>query len=253
MKIFHRLVIGFIGAAFFLSSKAAAFEIETAIGGTFLNPVGQISYNGISLDLKNDLKYEKVSTFTGRIKLDLPLVLPNIYITAMPLRFAETGSKNVSFQFGNQTFTAGVPFTSSLKLDHYDATLFYGIPFIETATAEKLKVQVGLNLRLIDFKAEINQTQTGLSESKSLVVPVPQAYLFLEIAPIEKIKISTDLKGIIYGDSRFYDASLLLKYQLLKFFFLGGGYKYENIRVAHNGVRTDFEFGGPALEIGFIF
>ncbi len=251
MKQFHKLVLVSVFFVPLFISRGAAFEVETAVGVTQLNPVGQISYQGASLDLKNDLKYDKVQTFTARVKLDLPLILPNVYLTAVPMRFEETGSKNVSFQFGAKTFTGSVPFTSSLKLDHYDATLFYGIPFLETVTNDVLRVQVGLNIRVIDFKASI--TQTGLNESKSLIVPVPMAYGYFQLSPIDKLKVSLDLKGIAYGSTRHYDMTMLAKWQLFKFFFVGGGYKYQNIKINYSDINTEFEFGGPVLELGFIF
>lgn len=253
MKRFQRFLCSGVLLSCIALRNVYAFEVETAVGVTQLNPVGQISYQGVALDLKNDLKYDKIQTFTGRLKLDLPLVLPNIYLTAVPMRFEETGTKNVSFKFGTKTFTGNVPFSSSLKLDHYDTTLFYGIPFLETVTNDILRVQVGLNVRVIDFKASITQSQTALNESKSQIVPVPMAYGYFQISPIDKLKFSFDLKGIAYGSTRHYDITTLAKWQLFKFFFLGGGYKYQNMKISQSDIYTEFEFGGPVLELGFIF
>ncbi|MBI2118518.1 MAG: TIGR04219 family outer membrane beta-barrel protein [Elusimicrobia bacterium] len=237
----------------FYSLNLSAFEVETGVGISQISPSGNLSYKGIGLDVKNDLKYDKVSNFTGRIRLDLPLFLPNLYIAATPLKFDATGSKTVPFQFGNLSFSANVPFTSTLKLDHYDLTLFYGIPFIETVTDEKLRIDVGLNVRLIDFKAEINQAQTGLNESKSLAVPVPMGFLALQLKPIEKLSVGAEIKAIAYGKSRYYDANALVKYRILKFLFIGAGYKVQNITMNQNDVHTELEFSGPAAEVGIIF
>lgn len=238
----------------FCALDISAFEVETGVGISQITPSGNFSYKGIALDLKNDLKYDKVSNFTGRVRLDLPLFLPNLYISATPLKFDATGSKTVPFQFGNiPSFSANVPFTSTLKLDHYDFTLFYGIPFIETVTDEKLRIDVGLNLRIIDFKAEINQTQTGLNESKKLAVPVPMGFLALQLKPIEKLSVNSEVKAIAYGKSRYYDVNALVKYRILKFLFIGVGYKIQNITIDQSDVHTELEFSGPAAEVGFIF
>lgn len=253
MKNLFRFILAAVFIVPLLVSQSVALEIEAAVGVAQLNPVGQISYQGVALDLKNDLKYDKVQTFTGRVKLDLPLVLPNIYVTAVPMRFEEIGNKNISFRFGSTTFTPNVPFTSSLRLDHYDTTLFYGVPFLETVTNDMLRVQVGLNVRIIDFKASISQAQTGLNESKSLIVPVPMAYGYFQLSPIDKLKVCMDLKGIAYGSTRHYDVTLLAKWQLFQFFFFGGGYKYQNMKISQSDINTEFEFGGPVLELGFIF
>ncbi len=228
--------------------------IEAGIGGAQIQPSGTIRYKGETLDVKNELKYDKYSTFVGKVRIDMPLLIPNILLSATPMRFDATGSKNAGFQFGDvKTFQANVPFTSSLRLDHYDLTLFYGIPFIETVTNEKLRVDLGLNARVIDLKAEINQSQSGLKESKSTFVPVPMVFAALQIKPIEKISINGELKAIAYGSSRYYDVLGSVRVPVFKVIFIGAGYKYQNIRIDSSDVKTDLEFSGPVAEAGVEF
>jgi outer membrane protein len=166
------------------------------------------------------------------------------------MKFKGTSIRSAEFKFGDNTFNASVPFTSTLKLDHYDAALFYGVPFLKTATANVLNVEFGLNLRVIDFKAEITQPQTSLSQSKSLTVPVPMGYFGFQIAPIDLIKIEGELRGIAYSKSRFYDAIGRVKVRPLPLLFLSGGYKFQNIHMDQSNVVSDLRFGGPVFEVG---
>lgn len=41
---------------------------------------------------------------------------------------------------------------------NYDITFYYGLPFVKTATLNKLNVDAGLNVRFIDLNAEVKQS-----------------------------------------------------------------------------------------------
>ncbi len=157
-----RLKVWFAGGLLTLAlapGAASATGLELAVGVWNQSPKGDISYKPVTgldnLSIDDDLKYSDETRIFGRAKIELPLFLPNIYLMATPSEFSNTGSKNASFRFGNQIFAANVPFTSELKLDHYDVGLYYGIPLLKTATAGILNVDLGLNARIIDFKARV--------------------------------------------------------------------------------------------------
>ncbi len=108
--------------------------LEAAIGVSYQDSQGGLVFNGDSLDLNNDLRFNRAAQFFGRVKIDMPLIIPNLYLMATPLRFDGTATDNLSFKFGDQTFNAGIPFSSTLRLDHYDLALYYGLPFVKQAT-----------------------------------------------------------------------------------------------------------------------
>ena len=109
------------------------------------------------LDLEDDLNYDDKWKAFGRLIIDMPSFIPNIYLMYTPMKWDETGSKDVNFNFGGKEFQADVDFDSELKLNHFDVALFWGLPFINTATADVLNIDLGLNVRLMDVKAEIEQ------------------------------------------------------------------------------------------------
>ncbi|MDP2168675.1 MAG: TIGR04219 family outer membrane beta-barrel protein, partial [Thermodesulfovibrionales bacterium] len=175
-----------------IPASSYAIGIEVGLGAWQQDPQGNIAYRGADIDLEKDLKYDAEARVIGRVKIDMPLFIPNIYLMYTPMSFAGAGSKDASFTFGNQTFTANVPITSELTLDHYDIALFYGIPFLRTATAGVLNVDVGLNARIIDFKAKLDQNSLNFHESKSMTLPVPMVYVGAQIKPIKKVAIEAE-------------------------------------------------------------
>ena len=82
-----------------LASSAFALGIEASLGGWGQDPGGYVSYKGDSLDVDKDLRYGKKTKLMGRLKLQTPFILPNIYLMATQSDFSGEGSKNVNFKF----------------------------------------------------------------------------------------------------------------------------------------------------------
>jgi outer membrane protein len=237
----------------FSTSAALAIGLEAAVGIWRAEPSGDMGYKGELLNVGNELKYDAKTNVFGRIKIDMPLAIPNIYLMATPMKFEGDGSKNINFTFGDKTFTGNVPFSSSVKLDHYDVALYYGLPFLKTATLGKFNVEIGLNARIMDWKAEINQPGTGTSESKSFTLPVPMIYLGAQLKPIKYFSIEAEARGIAYSSNHYYDLIGRLKVQPIWPVFIAGGYRYEDVKIDQSDVKANVTFKGPFLELGFAF
>lgn len=240
---------------------ATAAGIELAVGIWNQTPKGDISYKPISgldtLSIKDNLKYSDENRVFGRIKIDTPLLFPNIYLMATPMEFSETGSKNTLFQFGNTTFDANVPFTSELRLDHYDVGLSYGVPGLKTATVGILNIDLGIDARIIDFKARITgrNTATGLlvTESKAVVIPLPMLYVGFQVKPVKWIAAEGEARGITYGGNHYYDLIGRVKLKPFGPVFAAAGYRYEKVDIDRDDVKAKASFGGPFGEIGIEF
>ncbi len=238
---------------FIRSSNLLAIGVEAALGLAQISPKGQLGYKSDGLDLKNDLNYGKVLSYNARVKLDLPLFLPNIYFLATPLRFEEIGSKTIGFQFGDNAFTSNQSYTTKLQLDHYDTALYYGIPLLETATIDKLNIEFGINTRLLDFSAAIDQPASGLAQSKRQLLPVPMGLVMLQFRPVKKINVEAEFRGIQILNNHYYDAIGRLKYRILKVLFVDVGYKYQSIIIDQSDIKANLQFGGPTFELGAEF
>ncbi|MCX5718285.1 MAG: TIGR04219 family outer membrane beta-barrel protein [Nitrospirae bacterium] len=252
MRAFRKITGLIFLLSFLLTPQfASAIGFEVAAGIWNQDPSGDIRYKGETLSLGNELKYGSETRFFGRAKIDMPLLIPNIYIMATPMEFEGTGNKSASFTFGERTFTGNTNFTSSLQLDHYDIAFYYGLPFVKTATLNKLNVDAGLNVRFIDMKAEVKQGV--VQESKSLTIPLPMVYVGAQFRPINKLSLEAELRGIALGSNHFYDLIGRVKYKAIEHVFIAAGYRYEDIKIDKSDVKANLTFSGPFAEAGVEF
>ncbi len=239
-------------AIFSTAPIASAIGIEGAVGWWSQGPEGDISYQGDSLSLEDDLKYSKEWQISGRLKIDMPLFIPNIYLMATQMRFDGEGMKAAGFEFGGITFQS-VSFDSELILDNYDVALYYGMPFLETATLGRLNAEAGINLRVIDFRATVTQDAILTTQSQTFTYIVPTVYLGAQFKPIELINFEGEIRGITYAASRFYELIGRIKVKPFGPAFIAGGYRYQDIKVDDNDVIADIKIGGPFFEAGLEF
>ena len=255
MKKFMPIIILFL----MLTVPAASYAVglELAVGGWKQSPQGYLSYEAVTandeLDLERDANYDDETRFSGRLKIDMPLLIPNIYLMASPMEFDGTGSKTVPFKFGDDTFSANVPFYSKLTLDHYDIGFYYGIPAIETLSAETINIDVGINIRIYDFEAQIRQDTTSLEESEDFTLPVPMVYLALQIKPVDILAIEAEARGISYSGNQLYSLIGRVKFNVFGPVFAAAGYRYDKFKIDEEDVEVDVDFSGPFIEAGFKF
>lgn len=249
-----RLAYLMVFVSFLFPAIAGAIGIEGAIGVWNQDPEGYVSYKSADrLDIDQDLNYDKETKVFGRLKIDMPLVIPNIYLMATPSRFDGRGQKNVNFKFGDKTFNANVPFDSEAHLDHYDIALYYGIPGLKTLTLGILNIELGLNARIIDFYAKVDQPATGLSASKSATIPVPMVYGGIQVKPVDLLQIEGEFRGIAYSSNHYYDIIGRLKIAPFGPLFIAGGYRYEDVKIDYSDIESEYKLKGPFLEAGIEF
>src|SRR5512143_2183667 len=82
----------------------AFFGVEAGVGVWNQTPSGTLADQKIlatdDLDLKDDLNLGSETRVFARVKVELPLIIPNVYFMATPMSFQGAGSKNVAFNFG---------------------------------------------------------------------------------------------------------------------------------------------------------
>jgi outer membrane protein len=239
-----------------MTVTAGAWGLEFAVGGWAQDPSGTLGYDVLSsddiLEVEDDLKYDTETRVTGRLKIDMPLLLPNIYLMATPIEFKETGQKDSGFKFGDVIFDPG-PFESDTVLNHLDAGLYYGIPLLETAAFNKLNIDIGLNVRIYDYELKVRQDASGLSESDTGTFPIPMVYLAVQLRPFERLSLEAEGRGISYSGNDVYSLIGRIKYRIAGPVFAAGGYRYEKANIDEEDVLADIEISGPFLEAGFSF
>jgi len=242
-------------SVFFIPDQSFAIGLEVAGGAWGQGPSGDISYKSDDkLDIEDDLKYDRQYKAFGRVKADMPGLLPNIYFIATLMKFEEAGSKTANFTFGDRTFNVTQPFNTVLQLNHYDIALYYSLPFLSTGSAGMLNADLGLNARIIDFKAEVTGTEVGtgteIAESEKFIIPVPMVYIGLQIKPVDMVSLEGEFRGIAYNSNHYYDFIGRVKFRPVKQIFIAGGYRHEDIEIDHSDVKASIAFKGPFFEAG---
>ncbi len=240
-----------------LPASSHAIGLEFAVGGWYQDPGGDLAYKGLGVDdtlsIENDLKYDSEFRFTGRAKIDMPLVIPNIYVMATPMSFDGTGTKTIDFNFGDINFSRNVAYYSKVDLNHYDIGLYYGLPFLGLATLKTLNVDLGLNFRIVDFAAEIKQDSLNLTESESFIVPIPMIYLGVQIKPVKRFSIEGEGRGIMIGGNKWFSLIARLKVKIFGPVFAAAGYRYDAIDIDESDVKFDATIDGFFFEAGAEF
>ncbi len=251
----------FVGL-FFISILIApvtshAIGLEAAIGGWNQSPQGNLSYKLVtgndSIDLEKDLNYDDIFGVTARVKVDMPLILPNVYIMSTPAKFDGKGSKSVDFNFGGINFKQDVEFDSEVTLNSYDVALYYGIPFLKTASLGKVNVDVGINMRIYDFQAKISQETLNSEASASLSFTVLMVFLAAQLKPIDVFAVEAEVRGKSYDENQIYSLIGRLKVKVFGPLFAAGGYRYDKIKFDSEDVEADITLSGPFVEAGFAF
>ncbi len=241
---------------FAAAQPASAIGLEFAVGGWAQGPSGSLGYKALSeddiLDVEQDLKYDDETRVSARLAIDMPLFLPNIYLMATPMEFSATGEKADGFKFGDITFDSG-SFYSETILDNIDIALYYGLPFLETATFDKLNIDFGLNVRIYDYEINLRQDSSGFNESDSGTFPVPMIFLATQFRPIERLSFEAEVRGISYSGNDIYSLIGRVKVKIVGPLFAAGGYRYEKAKLDEEDVEADIEFSGLFLEAGFSF
>lgn len=239
---------------FLLSAATSAWGvgIEAAVGVWNHDPHGDFSFEGDNLSFEDDLKYSDKTRFTGRLNIDMPLMIPNIYLMATQMEFEGDGSKSGGFTFADATFS-GASFHSKFSLSHYDVALYYGIPLLKTVTWDVLNIDLGINGRVIDFDGEFNQSSTGINENVSKTYMIPMGFAAIQVRPLDWLSLEGEARGITYDGNQYYDLIGRGKILFLDHLFVAGGYRYEKIFFDRSEVKADLEFSGPFAEAGIQF
>lgn len=261
MRTALRFLAMAMAAVLLAAPSASAMGIELALGGWRQEPQGTVAMSAISqsdvLDVENDMRYDEETRIYGRAKIDMPAFVPNIYLMATPMSFDGTGQKNVDFKFGDRTFQAGVDFYSKVDLDHFDIALYYGLPFVETATAGVLNLELGLNVRVVDFEAVVEGTESAtgstVSETESFVLPLPMLYVGAQLRPTGWLALEAEGRGVAYNGDHVMSFIGRAKVKPLGPLFIAAGWRHEDIDVEEDEVTVDVEISGPFAEVGLEF
>jgi len=248
------------------SSKAGpSIDFEISVGAIQQKPGGYVSYRPVSdivdrIDLKNDARIGDKTQPWARLKFEHPIpIIPNIKLAYMPVKFEGGGTLTQDIRWGDYTFAADTNFNLSVKLDRFDATLYYNLPFTKTATAGKLDIELGLNVRTITFEGKLQGTALGVgivSEVASITLPMPMGHLAAEIKPINQLSLLGEVNYIGYKENAYYDYRAGLRLSPVRAPlkpFIEVGYRSEKLKLAEGDVKIDINMEGAYALVGIKF
>ncbi len=245
------LILSVLAAVIFSAAGAGAANMEFSLGEWVQKPSGSIAYYGDQLDMRSELKYGSTANLVARVRLWLPNPFPKVYLMATPLEYDETGITSRPFTFAGLPFAANVPFRSKTYLKQYDLGFFYSLPYLKKATLDRFNLDLGINARIIN--ARVDMRQDSAAQSKNTTYVVPMALVAAQFTPVKRVSIEAEARAMPYGQEHFYDFLGRVKFRFLNYAFLSGGYRYEDLKIDHNGVRAKIRTAGPFAEAGVEF
>lgn len=241
------VAIAVVLAVMLVPAASWAIGLEAAVGMWQQDPSGTLEYNDGPLDLVDTLGFDKESRFMVRVKLDMPLIIPNVYFMATPMSFE--GKGQVGFKYGGGDF--GVDTSTEMVLDQYDVALYYSVPFLSTLSDNMLNVEFGINARVIQIEGTM--TNAAITRTKSVDAVVPMLYLGAQVRPIDSLALEAELRMLSIGGNKISDVIARLKYRPMPLVFIAGGYRQEKVEVDESSLVADITFKGPFVEAGFEF
>lgn len=225
-------------------------SVEGAVGGFMPSPSGDFQYGtGSRGDLDSILGFDDEVLPSARLRVELPLIIPNIYLMATPMEFE--GNLTESFKFGDVTFSGSS--ATKLTLNSYDFGLFYEVPFLGLATLGRLGLDLGLNVRMLDMEAEMTDSVSGKTHTESATVPVPLLFVAGQLNLIGGFALEAEIRGLDVGYARIISAIGRVKYNTMGPLFVAAGYRHEEVEVDEDDFDVDLTFAGPFAEVGFSF
>ncbi|MDQ7038141.1 MAG: TIGR04219 family outer membrane beta-barrel protein [Aquificota bacterium] len=243
----HALLVG----AVLTAGTVYGVSFEASVGAMGQNPSGYVQYpanTGTRADLENTLGLGGETRFFARAKIEIPVV-PNLYLQYIPMSFKGRGTLTQTVVFGGRTFTVNTDVETSVRIDHIDAGLYYNIP----VPGGVLDPELGINVRVIDFKGRITDLNNNVTEEKSATFPVPMVYGGIGVN-LGMFALVGEFRGITYAGNSYYDITGEVRVKPFPKVFLGAGYRYERLRIDDvSDVDADIEISGPFGVVGVAF
>ncbi len=264
MKKWFLTVLMILSLVLGINLKSYALLGVDVYGSVWMeNPDGNLSYKGDTLSLKDLLGFDTEYQPFVTAKIET-LGLIRFYASYSKLSFEGENTWNKQFKFADYTFNASVPFESSLKVDQMDLGIYFGIPFLHTATKvvtlgfSGIDIEFGAILKIFKFNGKIDQPQTGISKEADFTVPLPLLYAGAEI-DIGALKIEGEGKAIKYKDNHFYEAMARVKMKIFGIpvtgpdVYIHAGYRYQDVEGEFSDVNVSFKVQGPFAGVGVNF
>lgn len=214
---------------------------------------GQIHYSGSDFTSTTQMSQNPDRQFVLSAFVEHPIpVIPNVALRYTPVQLTTTSNVIANSSSGFRTGVAN----SELNLDQLDATLYYklGLPITDVLT-----VKLGATAKVFTGNIKTSQVNgsSSVSDSKSLTIPIPMAYLGAHVnIPRTSLGLSADAHFVSYGDNKVNDVTLKAEYRFSKIpgLKVNAGYRTVNFKIDDiSDVSADVKLDTAFIGLGFVF
>jgi len=202
-------------------------------------PVGNVQYQGDSLNIKDDLKWGKENDIFVKAYLEHPLpIIPNIKLGYTDFTHSGSGAVSKAFNFGNKTFNLNDNIQTNFNLKMYDLALYYEI------LDNWLNLDIGVNVKYVEGSIGIQSTLQN--ESTDFSVPIPMLYAKARFdVPTTDLSFQAEGNYVTYDGHTLYDAEVGVRYTLALGLGLEAGYKTMKLKLdGIDNLSMDTTFSG---------
>jgi len=245
MKIKH--ITGLVLTLLLIAGSAWADEIVAfKVGYISLNPDGVFAVNsggipGTKVDFDDDLNFDESEELFAEIALNLGQF--RLAVGYLPIDFSGTGNLNQTLIFNGKEFLVNSEVSSSIDMDIYDLGLTWNILNFDDLP---VRVQIGpeLSVKVVDANVSMIDHTTGLSESDSLIAPVPTLGVRARIGLSDFVALVGRVGYMEYDSNSFLDVDGQIEFSPIPLVGIFAGYRYLDLEVDESGLVIDATLDG---------
>jgi outer membrane protein len=212
-----------------------------------LNPDGNFAVDsggipGTKVDFDDDLNFDDSEELFAEISLNFG----DFRLAAgyLPVDFSGKGKLSQTLIFNGKSFLVNSEVSSSVDMDIYDLGLTWNILNIDDMP---IRVQFGpeLSAKVVDAKVSMTDHTTGLSESESLIAPVPTIGARARVGLSDWLALVGRVGYMEYDGNSFLDVDGQVEFSPLPLVGVFAGYRYLDLEVDESGLFIDATLDGP--------
>ena len=239
-----------------LPPKGDAFDAQDALWIWKQPPTAELAFDPLSpasvRAFEDNREFDEDTRFFGQFIVDMSQYLPNICVMATPIKYEGTNINNMRLDFGDESVKDDVALNSKVTLNDLDIALYYGIPFVKTVSHDRLNIDLGINVRTIDFEDDIEQDSIGQA-SESFILPIPMVFAAVQFHPLDVLALEAEGRGISIGGKKSYGLIGRLRWKTYGPIYAAGGYRFSRYEIDNDGMVVNTEISGPFVEAGLSF
>jgi len=241
-------------AVFGMALPAQAFEL--GVRGYYWFPVisGDLkvdegSIAGTTIDLEDELgiddeSYPVIEAFAGLGNHHLSLSYYNA-------DYSGTNTLSEDITFAGKTFTANIPFSSSLEYGVYDFMYQYDLLDLENILAG---FSLGIVGKVEVFDGDVEIKSSELTERESFTAPIPMLGLNLHLGILADILEGRVMAtGMSYSGGTVFDGQADISITPFPFLDIHGGYRIFLVDADVEDVEFNYDTSGPYAAVTLSF